>query len=62
MRAEECFLRKGEMGMLSTRRWHLRKDMKERKNELGGCLKEDILAEQTNANISHEKVLQVFEQ
>lgn len=49
--------------MLSTRRWHFGKDMKERKDELNGSPKEDIPAEQTiNANVCHEKVLQVFKQ
>lgn len=38
-------VRKGEVRMLSTR-WHVRKDTKERKDELGGCLKEDIPAQQ----------------
>lgn len=53
-------LNKNEGGkwMLSTRRWHLGKDIKERKDELNGSQKEDIPAEQTtNANVCHEKVL-----
>lgn len=33
--------RKGETGMSAARRWHLRKEVKERKEEAGGLLKEE---------------------
>lgn len=49
-RVEEYLLR--ILSKMLTRRRHLRKDMKERKNELDGCLKDDVLAEQTKMQMS----------